>query len=72
MAKVEGDTPEAVAYRLFLHIADAEKSLVGTDQNPRIGDADREWILRTYAQCIATVRNPDGVADFLTKLGPPR
>jgi hypothetical protein len=59
------NSPEQVAYKLFNHIANAEKKvLVGP--NP---SANREWILRTYAQCLRTVNSPHNVQDHLAAFG---
>ena len=50
-------SPESVAYKLFLHIAAAEKKfVVSSDRN----NADRNWILDAYAECLLAVRNPSG------------
>jgi hypothetical protein len=47
------NSPEQVAYRLFTHISQIEnRALYASGDNP----ADREWVLRTYQQCIRTVR----------------
>ena len=50
------NSPEQIAYNLLKHIADIEgKTLHPT----KIGEKDiatRQWILDTYAECIATVR----------------
>ena len=56
------NTPEKIALDLMGKIADTEaKIFVGSDKN-----ANREWVLRTYAQCLETVRNPNRVDHFLT------
>lgn len=56
------NSPEEVAYKLFTHISNVEKrALYPNSDKP----ADREWILKTYAQCIYTVRNPTYVEDAL-------
>jgi hypothetical protein len=48
-------TPEAVALTLFHLMARAE----GKVFNPRHdNNADRKWILDTYAECLFTVMNP--------------
>lgn len=52
--KFEGATPEYVAYRLLRDIMKAEnKSLLP-------GSADKKYVLDTYAEALAAVRNPDG------------
>lgn len=51
---VQGGTPEAVAYALMRDIALCEgKSLDGAKV------ATRKWLLDTYAECLATVRDPE-------------
>lgn len=58
------NSPEYIAYKLFLNIAQVEKRTL----NPAIGaanSADREFILRTYAQCLRTVYAPHTVNDLL-------
>jgi hypothetical protein len=48
------NSPEYVAYKLLLHVADAEKKhFAGLHPT-----ADRKWILDTYAECLDTVQNP--------------
>ena len=55
------NTPEKIALDLMGKIADAEgKILAGSDKN-----VNRAWLLRTYAQCLETVRNPNLVHEFL-------
>jgi hypothetical protein len=53
------DTPEHMAYRLFLHVADLEtKNLHGDPSRDRT-IADRKWVLDTYAECLRAVRAPE-------------
>jgi hypothetical protein len=53
------ETPEYLAYRLFLHIADLEtKNLHGDPARDRTV-ADRKWVLDTYAECLQAVRSPE-------------
>jgi hypothetical protein len=48
------NSPEQVAYKLMRDIAIAEKIyLSGTSLN-----SNRDWIIRTYCQCLQAVRNP--------------
>jgi hypothetical protein len=47
------NSPQSVAYRLMRDIANAEGKTFGP------GGVDRVWILRTYAECLLTVHNPD-------------
>ncbi|UXT59635.1 hypothetical protein FY134_18225 [Agrobacterium fabrum] len=52
------NSPQEVAYKLLRHIADCEKrSLTGGSANG-FSPADREWILKTYAEAINAVTNP--------------
>jgi hypothetical protein len=46
------NTPEYVAYLLMKDIAKAE------NRHFVVGDADRKWILDTYAECLLAVRIP--------------
>jgi len=50
------NSPEQVAYKLFIAIAHAEnKHPTASKPWP---DTDREWILNTYAKCLYVVQNP--------------
>jgi hypothetical protein len=52
------NSPEQVAYRLLLHVADLEnKTLHGNPSQDRT-IADRKWMLDTYAECLRAVRTP--------------
>jgi hypothetical protein len=51
-----GESAEHIAFRLFELIYDREKGSYAEPKTP--GPADRKYILETYAQCLATVRNP--------------
>lgn len=44
------NSPEMIAYRLLEHIANAEKKY--------LNNADRKWLLDTYAECLEAVRDP--------------
>lgn len=56
--KIQGDSPEAVAYALLLGIALSEnKTAVGGV----IPSADKKWLLRTYAHCLEAVRNSGSI-----------
>jgi hypothetical protein len=55
------NSPEYVAYRLMLDIAEAEgkrfsKPAPGYGGSSQV--ADRDWILNTYRQCLRAVRDP--------------
>jgi len=45
-------TPEAVAFDLLHIVARAEKKLSGL-----VWQCDREYILRTYAECLNTIKS---------------
>jgi hypothetical protein len=55
----EGSSAEEVAYRLFLHIAEVEGINLGHGDDSARKKADRDWILKTYSQCIWAVRTAD-------------
>ncbi len=48
-------TPEMVAYKLLKTIASNEMKML---ESSRAGpaNADREWLLSTYAECLAVVQ----------------
>lgn len=53
------ESPENVAYRLLVLIADLEsKTLHGNPAKDRT-NADRQWILDTYAECLRAIRSPE-------------
>lgn len=53
------NSPEQIAYRLMLHIADCEGiSVTGLDGDG-FKPADRKWIMDTYAECIRMIRQPN-------------
>lgn len=48
------NSPEEVAHKLMMHVAAAEKVFLhGLNVN-----SSREWIIRTYCQCLMAVRTP--------------
>lgn len=56
------NSPEEVAFKLFDIIANVEKrELYGHGKNP----VDREYVLRTYAQCVQAVKIPGAIEDIL-------
>lgn len=60
------NSPEQVAYKLMRDIAHAEKiSLQGMSVN-----SSREWLLKTYAQCLQAVRSPHVIDDIVKKYHP--
>lgn len=55
------NSPEHVAYKLMGLIANAEKiNLAGMGTN-----SNREWILKTYMQCLMSVKTPEYPNDVL-------
>jgi len=52
---VAGDSPEAVAYALFLGIARHEKKTIHYQQVPIVQES-ADWVLQTYLRCLKTVR----------------
>ena len=52
------ESPESIAYRLMQLVADLEnKTLHGNPAKERT-NADRKWILDTYAECLRAIRAP--------------
>ncbi|HVZ02293.1 MAG TPA: hypothetical protein VHA35_22495 [Dongiaceae bacterium] len=52
------ETPESVAYRLLMLVADLEsRTMHGNPAKDRT-NADRKWILDTYAECLQAVKAP--------------
>lgn len=50
------NSPEEVAYKLMTLIAGAEsRQLYGHGTNP----VTREWVLKTYSQCLRVIRGRD-------------
>ena len=51
------NSPEAIAYKLFLHILEAKDFRSGGsgDNQPK---PERRWILDTYAECLLAVKRP--------------
>lgn len=58
------ETPEAVAFALMEKMAMAERRAFNSDPGNGWSKADREWILRTYYQCLCVVRGA-GTADSI-------
>ena len=56
--RAANESPESVAYRLLTLIADLEsKTLHGNPAKERT-NADRQWILDTYAECLRAIKTP--------------
>jgi hypothetical protein len=63
------NSPEEVALKLFNYIAAVEgRALYIQGDKP----ADREWILRTYNQCISVVARSANVGDVVGRYNPGR
>ncbi|MDD2705235.1 MAG: hypothetical protein PHU07_07890 [Acidocella sp.] len=57
--KLGEGTPEEVAFKLLQSIAIVEgKKVIGL--NPITHTTTKKWILDTYAECLLTVRVPQG------------
>jgi len=52
------NSPEQVAYKLMELIAGIEDKQLHRGAAEHHGLADKEWILDTYAECLATVITP--------------
>jgi hypothetical protein len=55
----ESGSPEAVALRLLEIIAANERKIL-SNSTAAAANADRKWVLDTYAECLRVVRNPGG------------
>jgi hypothetical protein len=56
------NSPEHVAFRLMTLIGNCEGK--NFNRNASTGNlADRDWVLRTYAKCLYTVKNPSYVGE---------
>lgn len=58
------NSPEQVAFKLMQTIANAEG--ITFNKNSSGTPATRDWILRTYAQCLYVVRNPSYLDEALS------
>ncbi|WP_316187683.1 MULTISPECIES: hypothetical protein [unclassified Bradyrhizobium] len=58
--RVEDNTKEQVAYKLLELIGKAEKK-----QLNGASTADRAWILKTYALCLLSVRDPGNATAYI-------
>ena len=58
------NSPEHVAYKLFLNIAAVEGKLLhqASERTPQ-NVATRKCILDTYAECLTAIRNPHSRVD---------
>jgi hypothetical protein len=50
---INDNSPEEVAFKLMHQVARLEGRAMATDGK---SPADRQWLLDTYAECLATVR----------------
>ena len=56
------NSPEQVAFKLFEIICNVEKrEFFGHGKDP----VDREYVLRTYAQCVQVTKLPGHIKDIL-------
>lgn len=53
-ARLSGESPEQVAYKLMLLVGSVENKITGTGM-PN-GNATRKWLLDTYAECLHATR----------------
>ena len=61
------NSPEQVAYNLMSMIMNVEnRDSFGHGKAP----VDREWVLRTYAQCIRAIRVPNMINDVVKEFQP--
>ena len=62
---VSGDTPEAVAFALYQHLL-AGQHVAQTAKGRGDWAPPKDWILQTYAECLAVVKSgsydPDGAS----------
>ncbi|AYD02189.1 hypothetical protein [Neorhizobium sp. NCHU2750] len=52
------NSPEKIAYKLFEHIAACEKKGINGGNANGYTPADKEYILKTFAEAMNVVRNP--------------
>ena len=55
IVRIGENSPEQVAFKLMEIIAIAEGKAIKTPSK-----TDRKWLLDTYAECLRTVREPQG------------
>ncbi|PZU18959.1 MAG: hypothetical protein DI589_23035 [Shinella sp.] len=60
VARLSGESPEQVAYKLLVLVGAAEQKLY-MDGSPYAGTG-RKWILDTYAECLLAVKNTRSIA----------
>jgi hypothetical protein len=69
--RVSDNSPERVAYDLLVAVAHAEhKDPVATSGSALWADADRKWILDTYAECLQAVRGNRPMEEQDRAVGP--
>ena len=51
-------TPESIAYRLLVLVADLENKTMHGNPSKERTIADRQWILDAYAECLVAVKTP--------------
>ena len=52
-------TPESIAYRLMVLVADLENRTLHGNPSKERTVADRQWILDTFADCLRAVKVPE-------------
>ena len=52
-------SPEHIAYILLRDIAKKEERSLASDRRPTGRQADRKWLLDTFAECMQAVKDPD-------------
>jgi hypothetical protein len=53
---IDGNSPEAVAYKLLHHIAVVEGRVFARFPENGCTPVDRKWILETYFECLRVMR----------------
>ncbi len=54
---IDAGSPEYVAYKLLLHIAEAEGKVFHGNPGEGQMTVHRGWILQTYGQCLSAVKS---------------
>jgi hypothetical protein len=65
VAHIGENSPEQVAYKLLQLIGNAENK----NLNTHAIEANREWILKTYATCLGVVKQPHRINEWLKATG---
>jgi hypothetical protein len=67
---VEQNTPEKIALDLLRMLAHMERRALHADPPDGWQAADREWLLRTFAECLVAVRGEAGQGSARRRPGP--